>query len=307
MPRTRLPPLNAVRAFEAAARLGSFRAAGDELRVTPSAISHQIAKLEDFLGLALFDRAGRRVFLNAAGEAYFRQVDDALKRLAAATDNLTPDSDDATLIVLAAPSFVSKWLIPRIDAFLREHPEWRVRIEATVARQLSIGADIGIFYGKPEEQGLEVMPVVAERLLVLCSPLLLERGPPLRQPSDLARHVLIEANNRRKWRDWLHARDMREESMPAIMAVERSSSAIDAAVRGVGVILESDFLAADELAEGKLVVPFIETPPARPEDVYFLAVRETPRIKPAVGAFTAWIGREIARTRDEGRARAERP
>lgn len=306
MPRTTLPPLNAVRAFDAAARLGSFRAAADELRVTPSAVSHQIAKLEDFLGLPLFDRAARRVLLNSAGEVYFRQVDDALKRLASATGNLAPDSANRALTVLAAPSFASKWLIPRIDAFLREHPEWRVRIEATVARQLSSEADIGIFYGRPEGAGLRVMPVVTERLLVLCSPALLEKGPPLRQPSDLAHHVLIEANNRQKWRDWLHLHDMREESIPAIMAVERSSFAIDAAVRGVGVILESDFLAADELAEGKLVMPFVETHAAA-EDAYFLAVREMPRPEPAVEAFMAWVWREIARTRREGRARMESP
>jgi len=274
MPRSTLPPLNAVRAFDAAARLGSFRAAADELRVTPSAISHQIAKLEAFLGLALFHRAGRRVVLNAAGEVYFRQVEDALQRLSGATDNLKRDIGAGALTVLAAPSFASKWLIPRIDAFLHEHPEWRVRIEATVSRQLSSDADLGIFYGVPQDAGLTVTPVVAERLLVLCSPALLEKGPPLGQPADLARHVLIEANNRQKWRDWLHAHDMREESMRAIMAVERSSSAIDAAVRGVGVILESDFLAADELAEGKLVVPFVEPDAAPPEDAYFLAVRE---------------------------------
>lgn len=290
----KLPPLNALRMFEAAARLGGFKAAATELGVTPSAVSHQIAKLEDFLGLALFAREGRRVTLNSAGEVYHRQVDDALKRIAAATATLGTGVAGAALTVLAAPGFASKWLIPRIDAFLRDHPEWRVRIEARVARQLSSDADVGIFYGEPEAGGLTVTPLVAERLLVLCSPHLLERGPPLGQPSDLAGHVLIEANNRHMWRDWLHARGLREESIPATMAVERSSSAIDAAVRGVGVILESDFLAADELAEGRLVVPFAEAHTARPENAYFLAVRDMPRNRPAADAFTAWIGREIA-------------
>lgn len=295
MPIAPLPPLNAIRVFEAAARLGTFGAAAGELHVTPSAVSHQIAKLEAFLGVTLFERNGRRVTLNASGEVYLRHVEEALHRLAGATQSVRADVSERALTILASSSFASKWLIPKLEGFLHDHPDWRVRVEATTSRRLTGDADIGIFYGKPENPGLLVKPLVAERILVLCSPGLLAHGPPLQEAADLAEYVLIEANNRQMWRGWLNERGIRQASIRRMMSVERSSVAIDMAVKGLGIILESDFLAADELADGRLVAPFREAESTETEDAYFLAKRENTRNNPAIDAFISWIERETAR------------
>jgi len=294
MPGTELPPLNAVRVFEAAARLGNFKAAAEELNVTPSAISHQVANLETFLGTPLFSRSGRRVKLNTSGETYLRQVDDIFERLAKATQSITSGATDMQLTVLASPSFATKWLLPRIDKFLKQHPDWRVRVEASTNRHLPADTDIGIFYGSPEGAGLTVGPLVTERIMVLCAPHLLETGPPARQPADLADHVLIESNTRQMWHGWLKQRGVKPSKVRRMMSVERSSFAIDAATRGLGVILESDFLAADELAEGKLVALFDENTVTQAEEAYFLATRKTAGHKPAVEAFMTWLEQEMA-------------
>ena len=289
-----LPPLNGLRVFEAAARLGSFKAAAEELCVTPSAVSHQVANLEAVLNVSLFDRDGRRLSLNETGEAYQRGIHDALSRLSQATEKVVSDTAELALTILTAPSFASKWLMPRIDDFLSEHPEWRVRIEAATTQYLLSNADVGIFYGPPTDSGLVVTPIVTERVLVLCSPQLLEGGPPLERPTDLAEHVLIGSRNRQQWRNWLRAHGIENMAIRREMSVGRSAMAIEAALQGLGIILESDFLAADEIADGRLIAPLehIETPPA--ENAYFLVTRRGSPDKGPVASFVAWIEREIA-------------
>lgn len=286
-----IPPMNALRAFEAAARLGSFKAAADELNVTPSAVSHQIANLEASLRVSLFHRNGRHLSLSEPGERYWRQVRDALSRLAAATEAIADAAGPHVLTVVAAPSLAGKWLMPRLDGFLRAHPDLRVRVEASADRRRLGDADAGIFYGPPAEPGLIVTPIITERMAVLCSPTLLRDGPPLEKPEDLAGHVLIHARNRVPWRDWLAARGLEDLPVRRELAVERSSLGIDAAIRGVGVILESDFLTADELRDGRLVEPFAGDHRTPPEPAYFLATRGTPA--GALADFANWLTSEI--------------
>lgn len=296
MTKVHLPPLNALRVFEAAARLGSFKAAAAELNVTPSAVSHQIGNLEAHLRTELFERHGRRIIPTRAGEAYRHRIRDALEQLSAATEDVTAHRDEPALEIVAAPSFASKWLMPRIDGFLRQQPKLRVRVEATGERHLRAGANVGILYGAPSSPTLSVRPLIAERLLVLCSPNLLERGPPLRRPADLEAHVLIESRNRQQWRNWLHAHGLGDMTIRREMSVGRSTTAIDAALNGLGVILESDFLAADELAAGKLVEPFGLQNAARAEDAYFLITRGEAPAPDSVRAFIQWIEGELRET-----------
>jgi len=290
-----LPPLNALRVFEAAARLGSFKAAAEELCVTPSAVSHQVAHLESALKTPLFQRDGRRLALSPAGEAYRRRIHDALNHLTLATEEFVAGGRAPTLTVLAAPSFAAKWLMPRLNDFLDAHPALRVRVEAGADRRQLGAADVGIFYGAPVGgRDLMVSPLVAERMLVLCSPDLLEKGPPLDAPADLAQHVLIDANNRLRWRNWLAARGLEDLPVRREMSVGRSTMAIEAAVKGLGVILESDFLTAEEIADGRLVVPFDDAHSAPAEDAYYLATHAgLPPDGPAA-AFTAWLTRAVA-------------
>lgn len=291
-----LPPLKALRVFEAAARLGSFKSAADELHVTPSAVSHQIANLEAALNVPLFERTGRRHTLSEIGEAYSRAIHDALSRLSRATEEVSDKSADLALNILASPSFASKWLMPRIDDFLGEHPEWRVRVEAAPTHSLLSGTDVGIFYGAPSDTGLDVTPIVSERVLILCSPKLIERGPALKRPEDVARHVLIESRNRHQWSNWLKSHDIAGVSIRREMSVGRSTMAIEAALQGLGLILESDFLAADEIADGRLVAPFDDIKSTSTEDAYFLVTRQGAPIKRPAATFMAWIEREIAVT-----------
>jgi len=294
MPAFPLPPLNALRVFEAAARLGSFKAAAEELHVTPSAVSHQVANLEAVLGVTLFQRDGRALALGDAGAAYQRRIHEALALLSEATAAVTGDAAQPALAVLAAPSFADKWLMPRLDAFLARHPELRVRVEATADRRRLGDADVGILYGPPAEPGVAARPLIAERMRVLCSPALLAKGPPLARPEDLAGHVLIQARNRLVWRAWLAARGLADLAVKREMRVDRSTMAIEAAQQGLGVILESDFLAADEIADGRLVDPLADDVPPPAEDAYFLVTRGTVAADAPAGLFIRWLEGEVA-------------
>ena len=295
-----LPSVNAIRAFEAAARLGSFKAAAEELFVTPSAISHQVSNLESTLRVLLFERRGRHLTLSEAGKLYGRRVNAALKLLAQASDGLAGLADLAgtgVLTVVAAPSLAAKWLMPRLDGFLRLHPDLRVRVELTADRPRLGDADVGIFYGTPPDKGPDeghvLHHVIQERMTVLCSPQLLESGPPLASPDDLARHVLIHARNRLPWQDWLGMFAFNDLIVRRELSVERSTLAIDAAVRGVGVILESDFLTADELRDGRLVEPFQGRFRTPLETAYTVVTRGPVTADQPVAAFIAWLGGEI--------------
>jgi len=290
----RLPPLNALRGFEAAARLGSFKAAAEELHVTASAVSHQVKNLEDHLGVSLFRRDGRGLTLTGSGDAYRHRIHEALARLAQATADIRQGSATVTLAIVAAPSFAGRWLMPRLERFLQEHPDLRVRVEATEARRTLGDADVGILYGTPVDPSLNAEPIVAERVLPFCAPSLLGGSIPLRKPEDLAGHVLIHARNRLQWPAWLAAHGLADLSVRREMWVDRSSAAIDAAVKGLGVILESDFLAADDLAEGTLVPALGPIADAVPEDAYFLVSREPSSADGPIGAFRQWLKRELA-------------
>lgn len=286
---SRLPAMNALKAFEAAARLGSFKAAADELCVTPSAVSHQVANLEDLIGAPLFRRRGRRLTLNAAGETYCRTVGEALNAIARATEAAADKSTDRVLTIAAAPSLAAKWLMPRLDGFVHRHPDLRIRVETATERRQLGDADAGIFYGPPTEKGLTVRPLIHERMTVLCSPALLADGPPLRAPADLAGHVLIHARNRVPWRDWLTSQGLADLAVRRELSVERSTMAIDAALRGTGVILESDFLCADEMRDGRLVEPFAADCRTPAEPAYYLATRGAPGTDPRLALFIGWI------------------
>jgi len=290
----RLPPLNALRGFEAAARLGSFKAAADELHVTASAISHQVKNLEDHLGMALFRRDGRGLTLTGAGDAYRHRIHEALARLAQATADIRQGSATVTLGIVATPSFAGRWLMPRLEGFLQEHPDLRVRVEATEARRTLGDADVGILYGAPADPTLDAEAIVTERVLPLCAPSLLAGPATLKTPADLAGHVLIHARNRLQWPAWLAARGLADLGVRREMWVDRSSAAIDAAVKGLGVILESDFLAADDLAEGNLVPALGRIEDAVPEDAYFLVSREPSSAEGPIGDFCQWLKRELA-------------
>lgn len=287
-----LPPLNALRVFEVAARLGSFKAAAEALYVTPSAVSHQVANLETFLGLPLFRRDGRGLRLTNGGEAYQRQVHEALARLARATRSFADVDRVPALIVGAAPSIAGKWLLPQLADFMAEHPDLSLRVEASPDRAGLADVDVSILHGDVRGRVTGAVPLIAERLSPLCSPKLLRDNPSLRRPEDLSGHVLIQTRNPIQWQAWLLARGL-DFPIRREIWLDRSSMAIEAAAKGRGIILESDFLAAEEIASGMLVRPFEPDILTEAHTAYYLVLNADPDISRPALAFADWIKHRV--------------
>ncbi len=292
--RGRLPPLRALLAFEAAARLGSFAMAASELRVTPSAISHQIQALETFLALRLFRRNAGRASLTRAGNDYWRRIEAALKAIGDATAEIAPARSAETVTVLSAPSFAAKWLRPRLNEFLERHPLLRMRLmTATEPPDAAAQWDVAICYGRPTAPGLTVLPLASEIMMPLCSPDLARRLR-LRRPDDLARATLVHSSNLTSWADWLRQAGAGAVKPDAGIWFDRSSMAIEAAVEGAGVILESNLLTLEERKAGSLVAPFASGP--RPQIAsYFLAYSAARANQHASRLFIDWIRTALPR------------
>jgi len=290
-----LPPLNALRTFEAAARHLSLSQAAAELHVTPAAISHQVKALEEWLGVPLFRRLNRQVLLTDAGQACLKGLRDGFDRLAATVEKVRNRSSEGPLTVSAAPSFAGKWLVPRLDRFRRAHPDIDVRIDANPGltdfeRQ---NVDIGIRYGRGRYPGLRADRLMSESVFPLCSPKLM-RGPPrLRRPRDLARHTLLHIDMpvmgeaEPTWEMWLRAAGVSDVDWTRGPRFSVSSMAIEMAIAGQGVVLGSDVLCAADLAAGRLVKPF---------DVglaldfgYWIVSPETAAERPKAVAFRNWL------------------
>jgi LysR family glycine cleavage system transcriptional activator len=189
----RLPPLNAVRAFEAAARHLSFTRAADELNVTQAAVSHQVKGLEDRLGVQLFRRLNRGLLLTDAGGLYMRELEDILDRLEQATERLRSSEAAGLLTVSTGTSFAAKWLVPRLRRFRDRRPDIDVRIDADDAltdfRRDNV--DIAIRYGRGVYPGLSSTPLLQDIVFPVCSPTLIDAAHPLRAPEDLKHHTLL--------------------------------------------------------------------------------------------------------------------
>jgi len=256
-----LPPLSALRAFEAAARLKSFSKAAEELSVTPAAISHQIHALEQDLGVQLFRRLNRAVELTASARVLLPGLSDAFAGIQASVRRLRAHNDTGSLTVTASPSFAAKWLVVRLHRFQERWPEIDVRISATdnVIDLTSGDFDIAIRYGSGRYPGLHVEPLMKNEVFPACSPRLLEAGPPLRTPDDLRRHALIhdQAVDRDplapSWPMWLKAAGVTDFSGTSGITYNASYLALDAAIAGHGVVLATSTIAAADLAAGRLV------------------------------------------------------
>ncbi|WP_085035802.1 LysR substrate-binding domain-containing protein [Ensifer aridi] len=248
-------PLSAIRIFESAARLGSFRAAAEELNLSPSAISHAIVRLERDLGVSLFERTTRRVTLTLAGQTLLNHASNAFEELRRGVELVS--SKSAQLLRLhCAPSFAAQVLSPRLPSFLKENPGVEVKVAAstTYARFVDGLYDADVVYGEPlNREDLIVVPLGEEIVSPMCSP---EMASRIRSPRDLLRLPLIRSDLKRiQWIDWFEANSLGPPPPPS-MSFDRSFLAVDAAVNGLGIALESDLLARRELQSGKLIRPF---------------------------------------------------
>src|SRR4051812_45593141 len=255
MPR-RLPPLNALKAFEAAARNESFTRAADELHVTQGAVSHQVKALEETLGLKLFNREHQRLTLTASGRDYLAVVRDAFDRIAAGTERLTQRRDSNVLTISTSPDFAAKWLVHRLGRFAAAHPGTDLRVVATdhhvdFARE---EIDLAVRHGDGKWPALDAVRLCAERLFPVCSPKLLSGRRRIAKPADLLQFPLLRLEDWSTWTAWFAAAGVGEPKCHGSI-INRASMLIDAAVDGQGIALARTALAARDLIDGRLVKP----------------------------------------------------
>jgi LysR family glycine cleavage system transcriptional activator len=297
--RRRLPPLNALRAFEAAARHLNFSRAADELSVTPGAVSQQIQNLEDYVGVALFKRTPKGLLLTDPAQIALPALREAFDRLAEAASMLTAAVDGRRLTVTVPPSFASKWLLPRLGGFETLHPEVDVWVSADIEiNDFASGeVDIAIRYGSGRYAGLETIRLMHETVIAVASPDLLKTQP-LETPGDLAHHVLLHDGSPDAdpscpdWTMWLAARGVKGVDGSRGPRFNQSSLVIEAAVGGRGVALAKRTLAQADLDAGRLVAPLqIAT---AVDFAYYLVHPKTKGRLPQVKAFIAWITAQAA-------------
>lgn len=257
--RSSFPPLSCLLAFEAAARRLSFSAAASELHLTPSAVSHQIAKLELLLDVRLFERTARNIELTGIGRDYMSRVALALDAISAATDNVRKGVRNA-LHVHASPSFASLWLMPRLADFARLHPGIALSLSSSAVHSdfASGQVDIDIRYGVPNWPHLHVQPVFEERIQPLASPGFIEQQH-IETPEDLLHVPLIQSMvNVLQWGDWFRSRKVEFSPGRFAYRFDRTSMVLDAAVQGLGVAFDSSSIAAGHLHHGRLRKVFDE-------------------------------------------------
>jgi len=296
-----LPPLSALRAFEAAARLKSFSKAAEELSVTPAAVSHQIHALEQDLGVQLFRRLNRAVELTASARVLLPGLSDAFAGIQASVRRLRAHNDTGTLTVTASPSFAAKWLVVRLHRFQERWPEIDVRISATdnVIDLTDGDFDIAVRYGSGRYPGLHVEPLMKNEVFPACSPHLLETGPPLRTPDDLLLHALIHDQAIERdplvptWPMWLKAAGVKNVPAAAGLSFNNMHLALDAAIAGHGVVLAYSTIAAADLAAGRLVRLFSLALPD--QFAYYIVAAPGALERPKVRAFREWLRQEADR------------
>lgn len=288
----RLPSLNGLRAFEAAARHLSFTKAAEELNVTQTAISHQIKRLEEELGLRLFVRQNRTLALTAEARDYLPGIRAAFQDLRLATERLKRNEKANVLIVTTIASFAAKWLMPRLSRFQQQHPDIDVRVTTSteLADFSQDGVDVGIRYGYGKWPGLRSDWLMADELFPVCSPALLKGAHPIRKPEDLAHHTLLYTSHDMEddWRLWLTAAGASTDILrQAGLTFDMIFMTVQAAIDGLGVAIGRTAFVESDLAAGRLVAPFdIKLP----TDVgFYLVCPETAADTPKIVAFRDWL------------------
>ncbi|HJQ63224.1 MAG: LysR family transcriptional regulator [Burkholderiales bacterium] len=311
----RLPPLNALKAFEAAARHLSVKRAAAELNVTPAAVSHQIRTLEEYLGVQLFHRYNRALELTDAARACLPKLREGFDCLIKAVEVLRAQKGTGAFTVSAAPSFAARWLMPRLHRFFEAHPEVDVRVSArmrqvseggkgTVAERATIDAwladsDIAILYGRGDYPSFHVDKLLPLTVTPICSPRLITGQSPLTHPEDLRHHMLLHDDTgdlydgESFWEVWLKAAGVNGVDTQRGPHFSHAVLAFEAAIEGTGVLATMPVLAAGDLHAARLITPFPLRVPI--QSAYYLVCTDTAMTRPAVSAFREWLLSEAAR------------
>ena len=303
MPLRRLPPLNALRAFEAAARHSSFKAAADELAVTPAAISQQIRLLEAELEVSLFRREARSVIVTSGGRRLQAELAEAFTKIHAAVEDLRAPDHESLIITCSAP-LLNKWVVPILSRFADQFPDITIQIDARfgIADLTASGPNVAIRFGHPPEPDLYSEEIFDETLLPLASPELVERLK-LENPEDIRRAPLIHDDSLTErfpgaptWADWFELVGINpSQANRGVHFGSYGDQAVDAAVGGVGVLLGRSLLACNDLQAGRLVSPFGPTIALNLR--YYLVCAAGSENSPAISAFLEWARKEADATK----------
>lgn len=284
----RLPPLNALRAFEAAARHLSFTKAARELFVTQAAISHQIKALEEYLCIKLFRRRNRTLLLTEEGQSYFFEIKDIFSQLAEATNKVLERGAKGALTICLPTSFAIQWLVPRLADFNHLHPEIDVRIKAVDLNEgfLSDDADVAIYYGRAPWPGLRCDMLYPEFLLPVCSPATLKGDKPLATLSDLKYHTLLHDSSRSDWKAYAKHYHITDINLNVGPIFSHTAMVLQAAALGHGIALSNNVLAQPELESGRLVCPFEHF--LISQNAYYLVTQQKESDSLKIAAFRDW-------------------
>ena len=289
-----LPPLNALRAFEAAGRHLSFTKAAAELNVTPAAVGHQVKALEELLGVPLFRRLTRALRLTDAGQAALPTLSQGFDKLAQGVEQMRAHCESGVLTISVSPSFGAMWLVPRLEHFRIRHPDIEIRIDGT-DRRVDLArddADVALRYGPGGYDGVRVDWLFSQVNTPVCSPALLSGEHPLRQPDDLRHHTLLHVewkDAEASWRMWLLAAGLHDIDPTRGPRFTMENMAVQAALDGHGVALIGDILVADDLAAGRLVRPFDPSLSTPLTFSYYLLSAKDDAEQPKVAAFRNWL------------------
>jgi len=299
-----LPPLAQLRSFEAAARFLSFKKAAQNLHVTPSAVSHAVQSLEEYLGVKLFHRmaGGKRkdkaLSLTDAGKTLLPSLARSFDEMEKAVVSTMAQGAADILTVATAPIFAKSWLMPRLHRFVEAYPDVNIRINSTLNLSDSVYGkfDVGLMYGRGVWPGLDSELLFPETMVPVCSPALVRKGAsPLNKPQDLVHHTLIHSEARLiTWPMWLENAGVEGINPAKGLHFNRAALAIDAALNGLGVVLEGKIAVRDELERGVLMVPF--EAPAMPDqqDGYYLCFPEGRADMAKVAVFRDWVWAEAS-------------
>ena len=286
---SRLPPLNALRAFEASARQLSFTRAAEELFVTQAAISHQIKSLEEHLGIKQFMRKNRSLLLTEEGQSYYLDIKDIFNSIHDATERLLARGAKGAITVSLQPSFAIQWLVPRLNAFNALHPEIDVRIKAVYQAENSLteDVDIAIYYGRGRWADIQADKLHTEYLIPVCSPLLLNGKKPLEKVEDLSQHTLLHDTSRRDWKRWFKQVGVKGGNLNHGPIFSHSTMVMQAAIYGQGVALAYSVLAKPDIDSGRLVCPFNDVLVSK--NSYYIVSRESQVDIGKIVAFREWM------------------
>lgn len=289
----RLPPLNALKAFETAARHLSFTKAAEELFVTQAAVSHQIKSLENYLSTKLFLRRNRKLLLTEEGQSYFMELRDIFSNLQDATERLLALGSKGAITVAAPPSFASQWLVSKISQFSISHPDIDVRIKAVDLDDgfLDETVDVAIYYGKGNWPRVAAVKLHTEYLTPMCSPLLFQQAKPLDSLSDLKKHVLLHDSSRSAWKNWLKHFGVKQVNVNQGPMFSHTMLVLQAAALGQGIALSNTLLAKPEIDSGRLICPFEES--IESKDAFYLVCHPGQAEVSKIQVFTDWMLEQV--------------